>query len=184
MQQSSTRGVRAGNRHHFRNALFVLGALFAGAPHAYAADCSSGAAAWISLEIEPERVANGEAAEFVEIDQAGCVTSRYASFDKRAGLYRYQLEPGAKGELQSLLARTQLHRLDAPGLRKRLQAQDEAMRAKVEKGQATLQIVSDGDHYRIALDNDGQHNVFEWYAPLQEASWRQNVTDRKSTRLN
>jgi len=159
-----------------RHFLLVAGTLACGAVFA---NCHSPQAPWVTLEVVAGEAATNDAAEFVEITQSGCVTTRYAAFDTRAGTYQYELTPAEIASLHSTIASAPQATLDAHALRARIVANDAAANAtRVARGEArTLWTVSDGDSYRIDIAEGPQHNLIAWYAPKQEAAHRRDVAE-------
>ena len=146
------------------------------ATQAHADVCRSEAAPWITLEIGADRIKQGEAAEYVDIDKVGCVTTRYAALYSNAGVYQRQLGAAEHGALAALIARTRIERFDADALKARLKAED-AAKTKAAAGELTHLVVADGDRYRIRIDGEKGAHLIEWYAPLQEAGWRKHTTE-------
>jgi len=149
------------------------------APAAQAAPCGGDAPPWVTMEVEAARLQTSEPLEFVEVDREGCVTTRYGSMDVRAGTYRRKMSADEHSGLAQLIARTGVDRLDASGLRKRLDAAD-AVRVKSNSGGIAGFVIADGDIVRISIDTGTRKNVLLWTAPVEEATLRPDVAELQS----
>src|SRR5438552_655281 len=82
------------------------------------AACPVQAPVWLTLDITASEPARDEAAEWIEIRRDGCVTSRYASFDTRRGVYQYQLNANETAALATQIAAAGMERFDTAAVRK------------------------------------------------------------------
>ncbi|MEM9533999.1 MAG: hypothetical protein AAGA23_24005 [Pseudomonadota bacterium] len=129
--------------------------------------------AWIELRVIPSELAGIQVVEATSIDQEGCVESRFAEFDRRAGTYERYLDPDQYDALQAQL----------PGLigfntaaTEQILRQPPPSDGVADVIGPTLLHVGGGDVYRLTIHNGAATKDITWRAPRAMASARSDVT--------
>lgn len=145
------------------------------------ADCTPQAQSWITLEVIASEPAGDEAVEVIDIDRGGCATLRYASFDRRAGLYRRQLSADERKALADEIDRRAILHFDSAATRHAIAQRERSFRAGLLATDALATgaerfRVECGDTYRLVVDDAAGAVQIEWYAPKQFAPRHREVT--------
>lgn len=135
------------------------------APAAAEADCETPDAVWISLEVTAPLAGSREAAVWTEITRDGCLTTRYPSFDRRAGLYQRELGPTELAKLADTVRRSAVARYDAVAVQAQI-AETETLRARATARDMHF-LVADGDIYRLRIEDAGLTTQIQVEAPRQ-----------------
>lgn len=159
----------------------LVAILFAIAASAAHANCTPQAASWITLEVIASEPAGDEPVEVIDIDHSGCATLRYASFDRRAGLYRRQLSLDERKALAGEIDRRSILRFDSAATRHAIAQRERRFRAGLLATDAPAAgaerfRVECGDTYRLRIDDTAGAVQIEWYAPKQIATRHREVT--------
>jgi hypothetical protein len=154
--------------------LLILSALCAAG--AARADCTPQADSWITLEVVAAEIAGDEAVELVDIDRNGCATIRYASFDRRAGLYRRQLQGDERAQIATLIEQGSVMRFDTKSVQAQIAAAEDRARSGLLAGQPERSVVACGDTYRLSIETVTDTVHAEWYAPKQAIVRHPDVT--------
>lgn len=140
----------------------MLSVLLACSHAAAAAPCDVPAAPWISVEIVPDEFAGDEAAEFIEVDLAGCMTARFASFDVRAGVYQRALQQAEIATLQRLIETPALESTSQASLQKAVaHGIDEAQTVKADGSRDVFEVVC-GDTHRVRIATGKRTKTLQW----------------------
>ncbi len=147
------------NRPTFGQLLLVAAMLLAPWATAHAA-CDG--EPWISLEIVAGELAGDALAEFIEVDQEGCVLSFYPEFDLRAGLYERQLSRGERQGLSDAVSDSDALVFNPAALRARLQQRAQPVE---EGGLGQLYYVAGADSVKLRINTGNAEQLIEWPSP-------------------
>jgi hypothetical protein len=145
--------------------LFLLSSIaFSGA---VLADCNQPGEPWITLDVTAPLAGNKESLEWVEITHGGCVTTRYASYDIRAGVYQRDVDATKLSATMTVLRQTRVEQFDSAKVNADIRAQD-TVNARAAGFLDQHFVVADGDVVRIAIHaQDGTRTAIVFEAPKQ-----------------
>jgi hypothetical protein len=132
-------------------------------PAVAGANCEAPEAVWINLEVVSPLAGFNEPTVWIDITRDGCLTTRYPSFDRRAGVYQRELGPAELAKLADRLSRSDVARYDSAAVRAQIAA-TETLRARAA-GYASHFVVADGDLYRLRIDDAGLTTQIQAEAP-------------------
>ena len=133
------------------------------------ADCSKASAAWITLDLISPLTGGVEPYEWVEINRAGCVTTRYAHYDRRAGIYQHSADAPVLARIDQLASDKRIARFDARAVRAEIRGEEQAKAKALGTADFSF-IVSDADRVRVEIRNDGNAStLIEFEAAAETA---------------
>lgn len=132
-------------------------------PAAAGANCETPGPVWINLEVLAPLAGFDEATVWIDITRDGCLTSRYPSFDRRAGVYQRELGPAELAKLEATVSHSDVARFDAAAVQAQIVA-IETVRARAA-GYASHFVVADGDIYRLRIVDAGRTVQVQTEAP-------------------
>ena len=151
--------------------LFTFSTAYAQAPAAPRTDCEGDI--WISLEITAGEVAGNREAEWVEIDRSGCVISRYAPWDRRAGTWQGQLSANQQQSLQQQVAHFEASGFDSIEVRAEIEAKAKQKAAMTGMDQGFY--IADADQWRLEIRSGKTRQLIEWKSPAIEFELREEA---------